>query len=357
VELITSKPAPLLLNKLTFIGIVPENWQQLEERPMGTGAYCFQRYEKGATLELLANPNFWGGRPRIKKAIFVKLPDDSSRCWALLNGDVQLIRDTGERFADKIKNSPQVNFLSRPGLGVTLLGVNLNLKSPLLKRQVRQAIYLALDPAELVSESKAEAEPTDQLVTPYIVGYLPDLPPQRPMLAKARKLMAAAGYPRGFAMDIEMSKTAAQRSGPYIAKQLKQLGINVNVKGLDWGNMFRRLDRGVSPFFLVGWSNSSGDASDLLEACLHTRERGRYGNANWGGYSNARLDRIIEQSQASIDSRERVQLMQQAMKMALDDMPWIPLYVRSRTYGASAKINFVPRQDGRVKVFEISYIE
>jgi len=354
-ELITEEPAPVLLNKLCFICIIPADSPDPVTRPVGTGAYRFESYIRGKDLTLTANQDFWGGRPQIKKAVIVAIPNDSVRCQALFEGRVQVIRDVGERYLKEVKNSQEVEYLSRPGLGTTLLGINFGIKGPLLKRKVRQAIYLGLDPALLISQSRAEAEPTDQLVTPYIVGYLPRFSSQRPQVKEARKLLKESGYPAGFSVDLEMSQTAASRNGPYIAGQLGRLGIKVNIKGYDWQTMFDRLDKGTAPFFLIGWSNSSGDASDFNDACLHSRVKGSYGNANWGGYSNRELDRQIEKSSSIIDSKDRVTLLQQIMLKALTDLPFIPLYVRSRTYGVNRRIRFHPRQDGRIRFFDMEY--
>jgi peptide/nickel transport system substrate-binding protein len=354
-EIITEEPAPVLLNKLCFISIIPADSPDPLASPVGTGAYRFVSYAKGGEMVLAANQDFWGGKPQIKKAVIVAIPDDSTRCQALFDGRIQVIRDVGERYLNKVKNDPEVEYLSRPGLGVTFLGINFGMKGPFAKRKVRQAVYLALDPKLLISESQAEAEPTDQLVTPYIVGYLPKFSSQRPQVKEALKLLRESGYPSGFAVDLEMSQTAALRSGSHIARQLGQLGIKVNIKGYDWQTMFDRLDKGASPFFLIGWSNSSGDASDFNDACLHSKVKGKYGNANWGGYSNKELDRQIEKSQSIIDSKERVVLLQQIMLKALDDLPYIPLYVRNRTYGISRRISFYPRQDGRIRFFDMEY--
>ena len=354
-EIITAKPAPLLLNKLCFIAIIPEMSSDSIDRPVGTGAYRFESYIPGESMTLTANPDFWRGKPQIKKAVIVVIPNDSVRCQALFNGQVQVIRDVGERYLNELKNSKEVQYFSRPGLGVSLMGINMKMAGPLSKRKVRQAIYLALDPKLLISESKAEAEPTDQLVTPYIVGYLPKFSSQRPQIEKALKLLKEAGYPSGFTVGLEMTMATALRSGPHIARQLGKMGIKVNIKAYDWQEMYERLDKGKSPFFLIGWSNNTGDASDFNEACLHTKDKGSYGNANWGGYSNRELDRLIENSQSIIDSKKRITVLHQIMLKALDDLPYIPLYVRSRTYGVSRQISFHPRQDGQINLFDMGY--
>jgi peptide/nickel transport system substrate-binding protein len=353
--IITAKPAPLLLNKLCFIAIIPEDSPYPITKPVGTGAYRFMSYVIKEKMELSANQEFWGGKPQISKAVIVAIPDESKRCQALLEGRVQVIRDVGEKYLKELKNSNEVRYLSRPGLGVSLLGINFKIAGPLANRKIRQAMYLALDPKLLISETRAEAEPTDQLVTPFIVGYLPGFREQRPQREKALKLLKESGYGQGFTVDLEMSKTAALQSGPQIARQLGPLGIKVNIKEYDWQELIDRLDKGRSPFFLVGWANSSGDASDFYEACLHTKNQGSYGNANWGAYSNPELDRLIERSQSIIDSKIRVTVLQQIMGQALIDMPYIPLYIRNRTYGVNRRIGFNPRQDGRIKLFEMGF--
>jgi peptide/nickel transport system substrate-binding protein len=356
-EIKTAQPAPLLLNKLCFIAIMPEDSPDILVKPVGTGAYCFVSYAAQDKMELTANPDFWGGAPQIKRAVIVAIPEDSLRTKALLEGRVQIIRDVDTRYLAVLKSSKEVQHLSRPGLGVSLLGINFKEGGPLSNRKVRQAMYLAMDPALLVSQSQVDAEPTDQLVTPFIVGYLPSFNSQRPQLKKALKLLRESGYGKGFTVDLETSKTAALLSGRQIVQQLAQLGIKVNIKAFDWPELSSRLDNRKSPFFLVGWANSSGDASDFYEACLHTKSKGNYGNANYGSYSDPKLDRLIERSQSIIDSKTRGIVLQQIMRQALVDLPYIPLYIRNRTYGVSYRITFNPRQDGRIKFFDMGFAQ
>ncbi|HTY09100.1 MAG TPA: ABC transporter substrate-binding protein [Candidatus Edwardsbacteria bacterium] len=355
VEVLTHKPYPVLLNKLTFIDIMPEGSADPIVKPVGTGAYKFVSYVKGRELRLAANPAYWQGRPAIATAVFRMLPDDSIRAQALLNGEVDLIRDVDEPDIRRFRSQPGIETLSRPALGVSLLGVNFAQPGPLRKREVREAIFWALDPAAIIAGSGLEASPINQLVSAYVVGYVPEDEHARPDRERARKLLRQAGYGPGLKLTAEMSKTAAAQAGHSLVAQLREVGIDLTVRAYDWPELSARLDKRQSPFFLVGWSCSSGDASDLFDACLHTRDARSYGSTNWGGYSNRTLDRLIERSSEVLDSRDRIDLLHQAMRMVLDDMPLIPLYVRNRTYGLRAGLSFTPRQDGRIEVWDLAW--
>ncbi len=355
VEIKTSKPSPILLNKLTFIAIMPEGTADPVTTPVGTGPYHFVKYQAGGQIELKANEKYWKSRPTIKRAIFKIIPGEQDRLQALLDGKVQLIRDVDKNKADQNRTNPKVNFVNSPGLGVSMLGINFTGKGPLTVRKVREAIYWAIDPDEAIRASGWDALPIDQLVSPYIVGYNPAITPKRPDLVRARKLLTEAGYPGGFKVSLEMSKTAAATTGDILAKQLGKIGIKVSLTGLDWPDFSNRLYQCQIPFFLVGWSCSSGDASDLFDACLHTSDDKNYGSANWGNYSNRKLDSVIEKSNQVLDNKERIEFLKQAMELAMSDYPFIPIFARNRIYGLDRNIVFLPRQDGRIKVYEIYY--
>lgn len=355
VELVTDKPSPVLLNKLTFIAMVPDDSPDSITRPVGTGPYVFQEYRKGEFLSLRANGECWASRPAIPAAVFRVIPEDGDRLRALLGGEISLARDMEGESKRKILADPELVYLSRPGLGVTHLGINIRMGGPLSKRKVRQAIFWALDPAEIVAESGLEAEPWDQLISSYIVGYKPGPGARRPDLDRARRLLAEAGYPRGFDTDFELSNSAAATSGQIIARQLGRAGIRVKVVGMEWTGFTQRLKRQESPFFLIGWACSSGDASDLYDACLHSKTASGYGQANHTGYSNPAVDRLIERSNQILDQKERMGLLHRIQDAVMDDMPLVPLYIRNRGYGANRRLDFMPRQDARVKLAEISW--
>ncbi|HBE73064.1 MAG TPA: hypothetical protein DDW31_03075 [candidate division Zixibacteria bacterium] len=355
VELHTIRPSPVLLNKLTFIAIVPQGQPDTIVRPVGTGPYRFESLGPDRELVLAANREYWGPKPHFGRVRLGFYEDRGRRLEALVRGDIHLARDISQAELERDRGAADIRLEIIPGLSVGFLGMSLSRPGPFSKREVRQAIYWALDPKAWIERIELDAHPSDQFVSPYVVGYLPEHRPERPDLARARKLLARAGYPRGFAATLEVTPAAANRSAPVIVEQLASLGIKTRVRVLSWAGLTERMSAGRSPFFFVGWSCSSGDASDFLDACLHSPDNRQYGSSNWGGYRNPEMDRLIEQAGSTLDNRRRIELLHRAMALALEDMPLIPAYARSRTYAHHRRLAFVPRLDGSLNLAELRW--
>jgi peptide/nickel transport system substrate-binding protein len=355
VTVATENPSPILLNKLTFVAILPRSSADPAIKPVGTGPYSFVEYRPGDILRLASYAGHWKGKPSIDRAVFRILPDDRERLEALLAGEIALTRDLEMSARGRVEADARLGFISNTSLAVSYLGINFNTKGPLRSRQVRQAIFLALDPDRMVADLQQIGSPSDQMISPYIIGYVPSLNFGRPKLEEARQLLAQAGYPKGFEVTLEMAKSSVPTDGRVVASQLGQVGIRVHVVGLDWPELSDRMDRQQSPFFKLGWSCSSGDASDLFDACLHTKDGTGLGTANMGGYSNRTLDGLIERAGKTMASRERIDLLHQAQRMIMEDLPLIPLYVRNRTFAFDGRLAFRPRQDGRIQLAELAW--
>lgn len=354
VELGTRGPDPVLLNKLASVGIVPAGTPDTISRPIGTGPYRVAGHGPDETLRLAASPGWWGGALAIRGAEFRVLPDAEARARAVRSGEILLARELTR--AQLAGAPPHVRFVSHPGLVVVLLGVSFRATGPLVSREVRQALFWAIDPAELVARSGLEAAPADEIVPPSVFGYLPRRSEARPQPGRARELLRKAGWPDGFEATLEMSEAFAPSVGPVLAEQLARVGVRLKVVGLEWHGLSERLERRESPFFSVGWS-CNGDASSILEGLLHTRVPGGWGASNFGDYANPELDRAIERARAILDPERRLGALHEAMGIALDELPLVPLYNRKRTYAVDDRVRFVPRLNGQVLLREISWTE
>jgi peptide/nickel transport system substrate-binding protein len=354
IELGTGAPEPVLLNKLASVGIVPRGTPEDVVRPVGTGAYRFVGRAPKESLRLGANEAFWGGALAIREAVFRVIPDATARAAALSRGEIHLARElTRGHLAGARKG---VRFVSHPGLVVVVLGVNFRTGGPLLSREVRQAVYWAIDPAELIESSGVEASPVDQVVPPSVFGFLPGRSGTRPQPERARELLRRAGLAKGFDATLEMAEAFAPSVGRALAAQLARVGIRLKVVGLDWSRFSARLDRRESPFFSVGWS-CNGDASHLFESMLHTRNGATWGASNFGAYANPELDRAIERAGEILRPDERLAALHEAMRLGLEELPLIPLFNRSRTYGVDDRIVFRPRLNGQVLLREIAWAD
>ena len=96
-EIGTSVPEPVLLNKLAGVGIVPAGTPEEITVPVGTAAYSFVSWEPGKVLRLVANDRYWGGGPSLREARFRVLPEAAARAEALARGELHLARELKRR--------------------------------------------------------------------------------------------------------------------------------------------------------------------------------------------------------------------------------------------------------------------
>ncbi|HET6266892.1 MAG TPA: ABC transporter substrate-binding protein [Acidobacteriota bacterium] len=361
VDIITDKPSPVLLNKLTFLYILPRSSQPdaTIEDPVGTGAYRFVRRVGNLTVVLQANHQYWRGVPSIENVRFTSFPDDEQMVKNLLAGNVQLIRDFSEPLFDRVAKSDKAELVTRDSLSVTFLGFNLvgePKTNPLANQQVRKAIYYAFDSQTLVKEALGgSANVALQLVSPAVFGYDPDYTPPLQNLENAKKTLSNAGYPGGFNSEVYSNDPNRLNK---VTVQLKQIGINAEPKLVEWKNLNDQIGHHAVPMFTLGWSCSTGDAGDFLENCIHTADPAAgYGSANFAGYSNSEVDQMIEQSGITLKATERKLLLQKALAQVMTDLPYIPLFSRYRHYGVAKNLTWQPRRDGRLYAFEMTWKE
>jgi len=121
------------------------------------------------------------------------------------------------------------------------------------------------------------------------------------------------------------------------------------------GELYSRLAAGQVSFFLAGYACDSGDASDLFDAVLHSKDPGRgYGDANFMGYSNPDLDQLIEMAGSTMDMGRRRDMLEQAARLALADLPLIPLWHNRALYGVRKGVRWEPRFDRKVLAAELA---
>lgn len=350
VEVITSTPYPILLNKLASLAIVPAGSPPEIHHPIGTGPYRLTRYVPGERLELAAYAAYRGGPPAELAAEVRFISAAADRVRGLLAGSYDVITDLSPEDVAQLEIEPDFRIAARSSLLVEFLEMNIAVP-PYDDPRLREAIDLALDRAALVDQGLlGYGEPVGQMVGPNVFGFAPAITPPERDLQQARDLLAAAGHPGGIDLTIELREG---RTFEPIREQLAEAGIRLNPQPHPWSEMRARLREGV-PFYLGGWSCESGDASDFLEQVAHSRDAARgYGASNFNRYSNPQLDALIDESGTMLNMVERRTVLQQAMAHLAADRAFLPLYTSHDLYGLRHGVRWEPRQDGHLQVFEM----
>ncbi len=192
--------------------------------------------------------------------------------------------------------------------------------------KVRQAINYAIDKQTLVDEFNAEfgldREVAQGIIPPSMIGYNPSLVGYTYDISQAEVLLSQAGYPDGFSADLYFNENAGHR---FIAEKIKiylaQIGVDVEIHGINWDQYLEMLAGGELPFFRMGWIADTPDPADLLYALYHTE-----GSANNVHYYSSVIDSQIEQAWEIIDDVSFIQLIQQTETTIVEEAPAIFLY-------------------------------
>jgi peptide/nickel transport system substrate-binding protein len=375
IHFITEEPYPLMPNDVSNIYIISKKHGQgaktgdynSGEAAIGTGPYKFVEWVPGDRLVLKKNPNYWREKAHFDQVVFKPIKENPARVAALLAGDVDMIDLVPTADVPRLEKNADV-VLSK---GVSNRVIYLHLdqyrekspfvrnsggKNPLMELRVRKAISKAINrPAIVERVMEGVAIPAGQLLPKGFFGVSPKLQPETYDPEAAKKLLAEAGYPNGFGLTLHGPNDRYINDAKIcqaIGQMLARIGIQAEVETMSKSVFFSKASRGgpdKSPafsFILVGWGSGTGEASSPLKSLLHTYDKARgFGASNRGRYSNAEVDKRIEQALATVDDAQREKLLQQATEIAIEDLGIIPLHYQVNVWATRKGLAYTPRTD------------
>lgn len=376
IKIVTRKPFSILLTKLVDVWILNKAYFSKthtgEDIPPGTGPYRVQSWQAGKQVRLIANPSYWEGQPPINEVWFDAVPDFETRIKGLLNHEIDILpalEPSALAYEANFRKN-NIRILSSPGLTVLMLGMDQhNAKAqfsdapqnPFKDIRVRKAVYEAINIDHIVKDIlKGYALKATQLAAPKVFGFNENIQrlPYDP--EDAKKLLQEAGYPKGFTVRLDTTNDRYRNDaeiGRSIAEDLLKVGIHVTLNQQPFEILFRDPERGRASFYLIGWVLPSTDASGALDFLVHSVDTTQgFGSENKGGYSNADLDRLIEQCDATINPDKRGQMLEQIMEKAMADFPYIPLHVESNISASSSRVQWTPRPDEYLYVKSMHFL-
>ena len=216
-----------------------KGYENMAAAPVGTGPFKFSKWSRGDSVEMVRNDKYWNPRlPYLDKVTYRFIKDPSAQVAALKAGDIDIIGWLlAPELAPAISKDKCFKVLAGASTSEVIMSTN-NKAKPFDNKLVRQAVAYAID-RDAVSELVISGYGTKigshwPPVTPYykdMTGRFPYDP------AKAKKLLAQAGYPNGFEANIKLPVIYpyAQRAGEVIADMLGQVGIKLEIEVVEWG--------------------------------------------------------------------------------------------------------------------------
>jgi len=242
----------------------------IDQEPVGTGPFEFVAYQKDSTIRYRAFKDFWGDKAKIDTLVFSIAKDPAVRLAKLRANECQIAPYPNPADLPSIRADNNLQLLSQPGLNIGYLAFN-NLKAPYTDRRVRQAINLAIDkPSILTAIYQGAGQPAKNLIPPTLWSYNDAVPDWPYDPARARALLAEAGFPDGFettlwAMPVQRPYNPdARRMAELIQADLAKIGIKASIVSYEWGEYRKRVQNAEHGTALLGWTGDNGDPDNFF---------------------------------------------------------------------------------------------
>lgn len=379
IDVITKQPFPILPQMITQWYIMSQKWCEANNavhpadkakkvenaasfKADGTGPYEIASREPGVRTVFERNPHYWSKiEGNVDKAVFTPISNGATRVAALLSGQVDLIEPVPLQDVPRIKANPDLKMLQGPELRTIFLGMdqkrdellysNVKGKNPFKDKRVRQAFYQAIN-IDLIKRvvMRGAATPTNLLLGPGINGFSPALNKRLPYdPAASKKLLAEAGYPNGFEVGMNCPNNRYVNDAQIcqaVAQMLAHVGVKVDLTVEPKATYFPRILSHNTSFYMLGWSPSSYDAQNVLNALVATPDpKVGQGQFNIGGYSNPKVDQLTHEIASESDPAKRNQLIAEALKLTSDDIAYLPLHQQALAWGVKKDVHVVQVPD------------
>jgi peptide/nickel transport system substrate-binding protein len=279
--------------------------EEFGRHPVGTGSFKFVEWVTGSTITLAANEGYWQGRPALDKLVFKYVPDDAVRVLEMKSGRVD-IAEIPLKFATEIKNTPGLKVYVGPAEAQNAVSwintkVQPGYKSFFTDKRVRQAVNYALDKKAFIDTIvDGWGVPSVGLVRYGYPGYAPYLAKYNYDPAKAKQLLADAGYPNGFEVNMIARSLAYhpfdEPDAIMVKSQLAKVGITVNLEILDRNTFWDRVWKSQLDLASGGWMGGPGDSAHSILYRVHSRLAGPgLSQWNWENIRDPRLDSLVDQ--------------------------------------------------------------
>lgn len=348
-------PTPNLLASLGgFKGVAIVKKSNVESgavktEPIGSGPFTVASYTAGDSIKLVRNDSYWGTKPKLDGVTFTFVKDPTVALQNLRGGEVQWTDNLPLQQVPALREDDELVVRSVPSSDYWYLALNQS-REPYDNVEVRRAVAFALDRAAITKAAKFGLATVNQTAIPEDSAFYYDYAPYQRDPAQAKQLLAAAGV-TDLTMDLMVTNeypetvTAAQ----VIAAQLKDVGITVTIRTLDFAQWLDEQGKGNFDSFMLGWLGNI-DPDEFYYAQHHSQ-----GTFNFHGYRNPAVDSLLDQARTETDQAARKRQYEQVAKRIVDDASYLYLYNPDVVQGWSPQVSgYQVRADRAIRFRDVS---
>jgi peptide/nickel transport system substrate-binding protein len=374
IDIVTKVADPIIPDKFTRLFIMskawaeanrsvqPQNYGAKEEtyasrNTNGTGPFKLLRRDPDVRTIMVRNENYWGPfEGNVTEYHSIPLPSDQTRVAALLSREVDFIHTVPPQDLARLRAQSTLKLIEGQENRTLFLGMdqrsnelkyaNTPGKNPFKDIRVRQAVAHGVDMNVIRTRvMRGQAVITGSMWTQYVNGYSED---NNSRLAydrdKAKKLLADAGYPNGFKVQLDCPRGAYESVCESLPTMLAPIGLELTLNLLPPAQTWPKIINNDTSFYALSWGVPTFDALYTLRGIMMTREK--VGGSSWNpGYSNPNVDALIEKAQFETDQDKRRGFMRDAHKLHNEDLGHIPLQHMMIPWVMQSNVTLVHRAD------------
>ena len=381
VEIETKAPFPILPDQLSFFYIMSKAWCEENQatkpvdrrkgienaasfRANGTGPFRLRERQPNVKTAFVRNGSYWGKiEGNVVNVEYTPIGNDATRAAALLSGQVDVIEPVPLQDVARINASGKAKVLQGPELRWIFLGMDqkrdellyssVKGKNPFKDKRVRQAFYQAIDINGIQKNvMRGASTPAAHLIGPGVNGYDASIGGRLPYDPEAaKKLLTDAGYPNGFEVSMNCPNDRYVNDSNIcqaVAANLAKIGVKINLQVETKGTYFPKILKRDTSFYLLGWSPSTYDAHNVLNAIMRCVDDKGAGQFNLGAYCNPKVDELTVKVQSETDKAKRDAMIKEAFKLHADDIGHLPLHQQALAWGVGDNVQLTQRADNQM---------
>jgi ABC-type transport system substrate-binding protein len=322
----------------------------INNQPVGTGPWMLKSYRKDDVLRLLPHPQHWRGVQQPRALVYAISREPSVRVQKLARGECHVAAPIRDVDLTALQGHPQVKIEKIQALNISYLAFNMK-RPPVDRREVREALDIAIDRNALfkVLFPRGDALQAVSAFPPAVPGFNKTLKNEYDP-ARAKQLLAAAGYPQGFEIDLwalpisRPTNPNGQLMAQMIQADWAQIGVKARIVSYEWGEYLKRANNGEHHVYMSGWSSSIAAADEFLTPNLTCA-------ASRGGikFCDKAFDALLDEARVEVDEAKRLALFERAQVIFKRERPWMPM-AHSSVYIPLRKdvVGFVMSPNGSV---------
>jgi dipeptide transport system substrate-binding protein len=300
----------------------------MNQMPLGTGPFSFVGYQQDAVIRYKANPDYWGGKPKIDDLVFAITTDAAVRFQKLKAGECHLMPYPNAADVAAMKSDPDLKVSEQEGLNVAYLAYNTT-QAPFDKPEVRKALNMAINKQAIVDGVfQGAATPAKNPIPPTMWSYNNAVEDDKYDPEAAKKMLEEAGV-KDLSMKVWAMPVArpymlnARRAAELIQSDLAAVGVNAEIVSYEWAEYLEKSkakDRDGA--VILGWTGDNGDPDNFLDTLLGCDAVGGNNRAQW---CDKEFDDLVTKAKEASDQAERTKLYEQAQVVFKKQAPWATL--------------------------------